>query len=231
MMRTTANPMMPPPNRVARIKRMSQRAASMPRLCASPYIQMAPAINATTPTAHRARRKSNQPARTTWNAVTIESSKSAASSAYFRVAGAVRPDSRGQGHLARRAVGARPADRGVADRVLEAAVFALDPDAHGKVVPVPRRLAAARAAFRVGRAQHGAPNGHRTFNLSEALPRARTQGRLRLEPRSPTLGLDLDRISDLSFPEGLDEIGDSREGLAAQARDHVPDLEACGLGR
>src|SRR5216684_2627324 len=207
MMRTTANPTMPPPNRVARIKRMSQRAASMPRLCASPYIQMAPAINATTPTAHRARRKSNQPARTTWNAVTIESSKSAASSAYFRVAGAVRPDSRGQGHLARRAVGARPADRGVADRVLEAAVFG------------------------VGRAQHGAPNGHRTFNLSEALPRARTQGRLRLEPRSPTLGLDLDRISDLSFPEGLDEIGDSREGLAAQARDHVPDLEACGLGR
>src|SRR2546428_10981061 len=50
--------------------------------------------------------------------------------------------------LPRRAVRVRPADKGVADALLEAAMLALDPDSRRKVVPVPRRLAAPRADLR-----------------------------------------------------------------------------------
>src|SRR2546427_10924749 len=85
----------------------------------------------------------------------------------------------GERHLSRHAVRVRPAHRRIAHHVLEPAMFALDPDAGRQVVPIPRPLSAAGARFRVGWAHHRAPIVDLAFNLSETLPRSRTEGRFR----------------------------------------------------
>src|SRR5436853_6601144 len=99
-----------------------------------------------------------------------------------------------EGHLPRRAVRVRSADRRVAHRVLEPAMFGGDPDAGREVVPVPRPLPAVGAGLRVGGAHHVAPIVLPAFYLSESLPRPRSNGCLVLDSLPSSFRPDLDRI-------------------------------------
>src|SRR5207302_905155 len=94
-----------------------------------------------TPTAQRARTMKIHPSKNTWNAPFIRASGGERVSRYFMVVRACAPERASrlrEGHLPRRAVRVRPAHRRIAHRVLEPAMFALDPDAGREVVPVPR---------------------------------------------------------------------------------------------
>src|SRR5439155_6704992 len=93
------------------------------------------------------------------------------------------------------------ADRRVAHAVLEAAMLALDPDPGGKVVPVPRRLAAPRANLRVERAHRSA---HRGTGF-EGLRSERPASELRFDAQSlaPTLRLDVDRVTDRPLSQSV----------------------------
>src|SRR5213080_1634742 len=123
------------------------------------------------PIAHRARTtRPNPPPRTPAVPRASDASEAAAASGYFMVVRARRTASGlRQGHLPRRGVRVRPADRCVAHAVLEPAMLALHPDAGREVVPVPGALAALGADLRVGGAHHEAPIGDLAFNLSEPL--------------------------------------------------------------
>src|SRR5947208_15704567 len=154
----------------------------------------------------------------TWNAPFIRASGGERVSRYFMVVRACAPERASrlrEGHLPRRAVRVRPAHRRIAHRVLEPAMFALDPDAGREVVPVPRPLPAVGAGIRVGGAHHVAPIVLPAFNLSESLPRPRTKGRLDVDPLSPSFRLDLDRIADRPLAERLDQIGDPGQRLSS----------------
>src|SRR5437867_6469358 len=139
------------------------------------------------------------PSKNPWNAPFIRASGGERVSRYFMVVRACAPERASrlrEGHLPRRAVRVRPAHRRIAHRVLEPAMFALDPDAGREVVPVPRPLPAVGAGLRAGAAHHVPPIVLPTFNLSESLPRPRTTRRLTVYPLPSSFGLDLDRIPD-----------------------------------
>src|SRR5439155_15989587 len=210
------------------MRKMSQSVASMRRRWASWYIHSAPTKRAMTPTAQRARKMKIHPSKNTWNAPFIRASEGEHVSRYFMVVRACAPERVSrlrEGHLPRRAVRVRPAHRRIAHRVLEPAMFALDPDAGRQIVPVPRPLPAIGAGLRVGGAHHVAPIVLPTFNLSESLPRPRTKGRLQVDPLSSSFRLDLDRIADRPFAERFDQISDTGQRLSSDRRDHVTHLE------
>src|SRR5256886_7138731 len=210
------------------IRKTSQSVASMRRRWASWYIHSALTRRAMTPIAQRPRKMKIHPSKNTWNAPFIRPSEGEHVSRYFMVVRACAPERVSrlrEGHLPRRAIRVRPAHRGIAHRVLEPAMFALDPDTGRQIVPVPRPLPAVGACLRVGGAHHVAPIVLPTFNLSESLPRPRTQGRLDMDPLSPSFRLDLDRIADRPLAERLDQIGDPGQGLSSDRRDHVAHLK------
>src|SRR3989454_6847376 len=108
-------------------------------------------------------------------------------------------------------------------------MLALDPDPGGKVVPVPRRLAAPRANLRVERAHRSA---HRGTGF-EGLRSERPAGQLRFYAQSlaPTLRLDVDRVTDRPLSQSVHEVRDSAEGAAPERREDVANLETPGLRR
>src|SRR6058998_312827 len=223
------NPMIPA-RRVATTRRTTQTVASMRRVCASRYIHSAPKTRATMPTRQIPRANTSHSAPMIWNALAI-GSRGARPCRYFIIARCRSGrDSRPRGrHFPRRDVRVRAADRRVAHAVLEAAMLALDPDPGGKVVPVPRRLAAPRASLRVERA-HG--SAHRGTGF-EGLRSERPAGQLRFYAQSlaPTLRLDVDRVTDRPLSQSVHEVRDSAEGAAPERREDVANLETPGLRR
>src|SRR5207244_6784907 len=210
------------------MRKMSQSVAALLRRWASRYIHSAPTKRRMRPNAQRARKRKIQPSKNTWNAPFIRASEGEHVSRYFMVVRACAPERVSrlrEGHLPRRAVRVRPAHRRIAHRVLEPAMFALDPDAGRQIVPVPRLLPAIGAGLRVGGAHHVAPIVLPTFNLSESLPRPRTKARLDVDSLSSSFRLDLDRIADRPLAERVDQIGDPGQRLSSDRRDHVAHLK------